>query len=101
MASERKSRFFKSEGRIWGDESLAEEGASVGGCCSVDYRQCRNTSRLPCNVQEVKQIAAEPSQGDHKMIHKRPRRIGVTALLLNIIQVKHSLFSRRKRRLQP
>lgn len=35
-------------------------------------------------------------QGNHKMIHKRPRRIGVTALLLNIIQVKHNLFSKEK-----
>lgn len=35
-------------------------------------------------------------QSDHKMIHKRPRRIGVTALLLNIIQVKHSLFIKEK-----
>lgn len=26
------------------------------------------------------------------MIHKRPRRIGVTALLLNIIVMKQSLF---------
>lgn len=38
----------------------------------------------------------QQSQGDHKMIHERPRRIGVTALLLNIIQVKHSLFSKEK-----
>lgn len=28
------------------------------------------------------------------MIHKRPKRIGVTALL-NIIQVKHSLFNKQ------
>jgi len=28
------------------------------------------------------------------MIHKRPRRIGVIALLLNIILLKHSLFSK-------
>lgn len=29
------------------------------------------------------------------MIHKRPKKIGVTMLLLNIIQVKHSLFSKQ------
>lgn len=38
----------------------------------------------------------QQSQSDHKMIHKRPRRIRVTALLLNIIQVRHSLFSKEK-----
>lgn len=30
------------------------------------------------------------------MIHKRPRRIGVTVLLLNIILLKHSLSSKEK-----
>lgn len=35
----------------------------------------------------------QQSQSDHKMIHKRIR---VTALLLNIIQVRHSLFSKEK-----
>lgn len=38
----------------------------------------------------------QQSQGNHKMIHKRLRRIGVTALVLNIIQEKHSLFSKEK-----
>lgn len=36
----------------------------------------------------------QQSQGNHNMIHKRPKRIGVTALL-NIIQVKHSLFNKQ------
>lgn len=61
-----KIKVFQVWGQDLGDESLAEKGMSLSGCCSVNScsvnRKCRNMSRLPCNVQEFKQIAAKPRQ---------------------------------------